>query len=63
MLIFPAIDIQNRQCVRLVKGDFATAHRVAEDPLATAQAFRQAGAENAEKRMTPPPFLTHQTGF
>lgn len=32
MLIFPAIDIQNRQCVRLVKGDFATAHRVAEDP-------------------------------
>ena len=45
MLIFPAIDIQNRQCVRLVKGDFATAHRVAEDPLATAQAFRQAGAE------------------
>lgn len=36
MLIFPAIDIQNRQCVRLVKGDFATAHRVAEDPLATA---------------------------
>ena len=45
MLIFPAIDIQNRQCVRLVKGDFSTAHRVAEDPLATAQAFRQAGAE------------------
>lgn len=45
MLIFPAIDIQDRQCVRLVKGDFSTAHRVAADPLETACAFRAAGAE------------------
>lgn len=45
MLIFPAIDIQGGQCVRLVKGDFGTAHRVAEDPLATAQAFHAAGAQ------------------
>lgn len=45
MLIFPAIDIQGGQCVRLVKGDFGTAHRVAEDPLATARAFRAAGAQ------------------
>jgi phosphoribosylformimino-5-aminoimidazole carboxamide ribotide isomerase len=44
MIIFPAIDIQNRRCVRLVKGDFATAHQVAEDPLETACAFRDAGA-------------------
>lgn len=28
MIILPAIDIQNRQCVRLVKGDFGHgAHR------------------------------------
>lgn len=45
MIIFPAIDIQGGRCVRLVKGDFATAHQVAEDPLTTAKAFRAAGAE------------------
>lgn len=41
MIILPAIDIQNRQCVRLVKGDFDTAHTVADDPLETAAAFRR----------------------
>ena len=45
MIIFPAIDIKDGCCVRLVKGDYATAHKVAEDPLATARAFEAAGAE------------------
>jgi phosphoribosylformimino-5-aminoimidazole carboxamide ribotide isomerase len=45
MIILPAIDIQNGNCVRLVKGDFSTSHRVAEDYLKTAQSFVQAGAE------------------
>ncbi len=45
MKIFPAIDIKDGQCVRLVKGDYATAHKVAEDPLATARSFEAAGAE------------------
>ncbi len=45
MIIFPAIDIQGGKCVRLVKGDFATAHEVAADPLETARSFREAGAE------------------
>lgn len=45
MLIFPAIDIKNGQCVRLHKGDFATAHVVAEDPLETALSFARAGAQ------------------
>lgn len=31
--------------MRLVKGDFATAHQVADDPLETARSFRAAGAE------------------
>lgn len=44
MHIFPAIDIQEGRCVRLVKGDFATAHQVADDPLETACGFRAAGA-------------------
>lgn len=45
MVILPAIDIYNGQCVRLVKGDFATAHQVAEDPLSTAQQFLEDGAK------------------
>ncbi len=45
MIILPAIDIKDRQCVRLYKGDFGTVHRVAESPIDTAHSFRQAGAE------------------
>ena len=45
MIIFPAIDIQDGKCVRLYKGDFATAHTVAKDPLETALAFSKAGAK------------------
>ena len=45
MIILPAIDIKNGECVRLVKGDFDTAHKVAEDPLKTAQDFEASGAQ------------------
>ena len=45
MIIFPAIDIIDGQCVRLVRGDYATASKVAEDPLETAKSFEAAGAE------------------
>lgn len=45
MIILPAIDIKDGQCVRLTKGDFATVEKVAEDPLATALAFQKDGAE------------------
>ena len=45
MKIFPAIDIKDGQGVRLIKGDYATAHKVAKDPLATARSFEAAGAE------------------
>lgn len=45
MIILPAIDIKDGQCVRLTKGDFYTAEKVAEDPLETALAFQEAGAE------------------
>jgi len=44
LIILPAIDIKDGQCVRLVKGDFATAHKVAEDPLITAKSFYEDGA-------------------
>lgn len=44
MIILPAIDIKDGKCVRLVKGDYATAHQVAESPYDTAAAFWAAGA-------------------
>lgn len=44
MIIFPAIDIKDGNCVRLLKGDYATVHKVAESPYAAAQNFADAGA-------------------
>ena len=46
MLLFPAIDLKDGQVVRLYRGDFATVHRVAEDPIATARTFYAAGARH-----------------
>ena len=45
MIILPAIDIKDRTCVRLVKGDYGTAHKVAEDPIKTAENFAAQGAK------------------
>lgn len=44
MIILPAIDIQGGECVRLKKGDFGTAEKVAENPFVTADSFKAAGA-------------------
>lgn len=45
MIVLPAIDIKDGSCVRLFRGDFATAHKVAESWLETALGFQAAGAE------------------
>ncbi|QAT49740.1 1-(5-phosphoribosyl)-5-[(5-phosphoribosylamino)methylideneamino]imidazole-4-carboxamide isomerase [Caproiciproducens sp. NJN-50] len=45
MILLPAIDLKDGECVRLFQGDYSTARRVAEDALETAHAFREAGAE------------------
>lgn len=45
MLIFPAIDIKEGACVRLYKGDMASAEQVADSYLDTAASFKTAGAE------------------
>lgn len=45
MTIFPAIDLKDGKCVRLRKGDFDTAHQVADSAAETAAAFAAAGAE------------------
>lgn len=44
MIVLPAIDIQAGRCVRLARGDFATVHQVADDPLETAACFQKDGA-------------------
>lgn len=44
MIILPAIDIKDGNCVRLLKGDFATVHKVAENYMDTARSFEAAGA-------------------
>lgn len=45
MIILPAIDIKDGNVVRLYKGDYATAEKVADNFLDTAKSFEQAGAE------------------
>ena len=44
MIILPAIDIKDGNCVRLFKGDYSTVSKVAENPYETAQSFVNAGA-------------------
>ena len=45
MIILPAIDLLGGNCVRLVRGAYDTASKVAADALETARAFQKAGAE------------------
>lgn len=45
MIILPAIDIKDGNCVRLFKGDFNTVEKVAENPFDTAASFEDAGAD------------------
>ena len=44
MIILPAIDIKDGNCVRLFKGDYSTVEKVAESPYIAAQRFADAGA-------------------
>lgn len=44
MFVIPAIDIKDGNCVRLFKGDYATAEKVAESPYETANYFKECGA-------------------
>ncbi|MBQ2945020.1 MAG: 1-(5-phosphoribosyl)-5-[Clostridia bacterium] len=44
MIIIPAIDIKGGECVRLYKGDYSTAARVADNAVETAKSFEAAGA-------------------
>ena len=39
MLVLPAIDIKDGNCVRLYRGDYSTVHKVAESAVETAKEF------------------------
>ncbi len=43
MIILPAIDLHQGQCVRLFRGDYDTAQVVARDALETALRFQEQG--------------------
>lgn len=45
MIVLPAIDIKDGNCVRLFKGDYSTASKVAENPYEVARGFVKAGAK------------------
>ncbi|MFI4936490.1 MAG: 1-(5-phosphoribosyl)-5-[(5-phosphoribosylamino)methylideneamino]imidazole-4-carboxamide isomerase [Caulobacterales bacterium] len=45
MILYPAIDLKDGQCVRVVHGDFATATVFNENPVDQAQAWAKAGFE------------------
>lgn len=45
MIILPAIDIKDGNCVRLFKGDYGTVQKVAESYMDTARSFEAVGAE------------------
>lgn len=45
MIILPAIDIKDGNCVRLFKGDYNTVEKVCESPYIAAQSFADAGAK------------------
>lgn len=45
MILLPAIDLKDGNCVRLQKGDFGTTHKVADSAPDTAAAFARAGAQ------------------
>lgn len=45
MIILPAIDIKDGNCVRLFKGDYATVEKVCESPYKAAESFKEAGAQ------------------
>lgn len=45
MIVIPAIDILGGKCVRLARGRYTTARKVAEDPVKAAKDFEASGAE------------------
>ncbi len=45
MILYPAIDLKDGQCVRLLRGEMSEATVFSDDPAAQARAFQDAGCE------------------
>ena len=45
MILYPAIDLKDGQCVRLLRGEMSAATVFGDDPAAQAEAFQAAGCE------------------
>ncbi|MGQ0610989.1 MAG: 1-(5-phosphoribosyl)-5-[(5-phosphoribosylamino)methylideneamino]imidazole-4-carboxamide isomerase [Paracoccaceae bacterium] len=45
MILYPAIDLKDGKCVRLLRGEMSAATVFGEDPAAQARAFQDAGCE------------------
>lgn len=45
MILFPAIDLKDGNCVRLIQGDFQQSQTFSEQPVETALKWQQQGAE------------------
>ena len=45
MILYPAIDLKDGNCVRLLRGDMEAATVFGSDPAAQGRAFQDAGAE------------------
>ena len=45
MILYPAIDLKNGKCVRLLRGDMKTAKIFNQDPSAQAKSFETAGSQ------------------
>lgn len=45
MILYPAIDLKDGQCVRLLKGDMNAATVFGDDPAAQARSFEEAGCQ------------------
>ncbi|MEJ2036114.1 MAG: HisA/HisF-related TIM barrel protein, partial [Maritimibacter sp.] len=45
MILYPAIDLKDGQCVRLLRGEMDAATVFNDNPAAQAKAFEEAGCE------------------
>ena len=50
MIIFPAIDIKDNKCVRLLQGDFDKVNVYGDDPSLIAKKWQNNGAMKVLKR-------------
>ena len=59
MIVIPAIDLKEGQCVRLIQGDFGRATVYAEDPAHMASVWKAKGAERIHVVDESPRHLRH----